>query len=46
MAIITVKQIEMVEVLSVNPSSIIFDLDGGTETFTITSNTAWTIELI
>lgn len=45
MAIITVKQIEMVEVLSVNPSSIIFDLDGGTETFTITSNTAWTIEL-
>ena len=45
MGFITVTQMDMVEVLSVNPSTITFDIDGGTETFTITSNTSWTIEL-
>ena len=44
MATITVTQGEMVETLSVNPSSIIFDTRGGTASFTISSNTKWTIE--
>lgn len=44
MATITVTQGEMVETLSVNPSSIIFDTRGGTASFTISSNTTWTIE--
>lgn len=44
MATITVTQGEMVETLSVNPSSIIFDTKGGTASFTISSNTSWTIE--
>ena len=44
MATITVTQGEMVETLSVNPSSIIFDTRGGTASFTISSNTSWTIE--
>ena len=44
MATITVRQGEMVETLSVNPSSIIFDTRGGTASFTISSNTSWTIE--
>lgn len=46
LATITVTQREFVEELSIYPSSIRFDEDGGTKTFTITSNTSWTIELI
>ena len=46
MATITVTQGKMVETLSVNPSSIIFDTRGGTASFTISSNTSWTIEEI
>ena len=46
METITVTQREFVEELSIYPSSIRFDEDGGTKTFTITSNTSWTIELI
>ena len=41
---ITVTQDGLVETLSVSPSSLVFDSNGGTATFTITSNTNWTIE--
>lgn len=41
---ITVVQEKFVEELFVTPSSIFFDVDGGTATLTITSNTKWTIE--
>lgn len=40
---ITVNQSGLVEEITVNPSTIIFDADGGTATFTITSNTNWII---
>lgn len=45
LATVTVTQEKLVETLSVIPSSILIHSDGGTQTFTITSNTAWTIEL-
>ena len=44
LATITVEQGGVEELLSVNPSIITFDSTGGTATFTITSNTNWTIE--
>lgn len=40
---IKVTQGKLVEVISINPSSIVFDAEGGTATITITSNTSWTI---
>lgn len=46
MATITVTQGKMIEELNVNPSTIIFDARGGTASFTISSNTSWTIEEI
>lgn len=41
---ITVTQDGFAETLLVSPSSLVFDSNGGTATFTITSNTNWTIE--
>lgn len=41
---IAVNQQGFAATLSVFPSSILFDSNGGTATFTITSNTNWTIE--
>ena len=46
MATITVTQEKFVEQLVISPSAIEYDQDGGNATITITSNTAWTIELI
>lgn len=43
LATIKVTQGKLVEIINVNPSSITFDVNGGTATFTITSNTTWTI---
>jgi hypothetical protein len=43
LATIKVTQGKLVEVISINPSSIVFDANGGTATFTINSNTTWTI---
>lgn len=43
LATIRVTQGKLVEVITINPSSIVFDADGGTATFTINSNTTWTI---
>lgn len=40
---IKVTQGKLVEVISINPSSIVFDAEGGTATFTVMSNTSWTI---
>ncbi|MEE0267506.1 MAG: BACON domain-containing carbohydrate-binding protein [Bacteroidales bacterium] len=40
---IKVTQGKLVEVISINPSSIVFDVEGGTATFTVMSNTTWTI---
>ena len=34
---------KLVEVISINPSTIVFNAEGGTATFTINSNTSWTI---
>lgn len=45
LATIKVTQGKLVEVISINPSSIVFDAEGGTATITITSNTTWRIEL-
>ena len=46
LATITVNQDGLVEVITVNPSTITFDADGGTATFTINSNTSWNITLM
>lgn len=43
---IKVTQGKLVEVISINPSSIVFDAEGGTATFTINSNTSWNILLM
>lgn len=43
LATIKVTQGKLVEVISINPSSIVFDAEGGTATFTVMSNTSWTI---
>lgn len=43
LATIKVTQGKLVEVISINPSSIVFDAEGGTATFTVMSNTTWTI---
>ena len=43
LATITVNQDGLVEVITVNPSTIVFDAEGGTATFTINSNTSWNI---
>lgn len=43
LATIKVIQGKLVEVITINPSSIVFDAEGGTATITITSNTTWTI---
>lgn len=45
LATIKVTQGKLVEVISINPSSIVFDSEGGTATITITSNTTWRIEI-
>ena len=45
LATITVNQSGLVEDITVNPSTIIFEAEGGTATFTISSNTTWTIEI-
>lgn len=44
LATIIVKQAGFQEQIYVNPSTIRFDYTGGTATFTITSNTNWTID--
>ena len=46
LATITVNQSGLVEVLTVNPSTITFDAEGGTATFTVNSNTSWNITLM
>ena len=46
LATITVNQSGLVEVITVNPSTITFDAEGGTATFTINSNTSWNITLM
>ena len=46
LATITVNQGKLVEVISINPSSIVFNTEGGTATFTINSNTSWNILLM
>ena len=46
LATITVNQSGLVEVITVNPSTITFDAEGGTATFTINSNTSWNILLM
>lgn len=43
--IISVSQAEFIEDLSVEPTSIVFDSEGGTATITIKSNSDWTIEI-
>ena len=43
LATITVNQSGLVEELIVNPSTVAFFAEGGTATFTITSNTSWDI---
>lgn len=43
LATIKVTQGKLVEVISINPSSIVFNAEGGTATFTVMSNTSWTI---
>ena len=43
---IKVTQGKLVEVISINPSTITFDAEGGTATFTINSNTSWNILLM
>lgn len=43
LATITINQGKLVEYITINPSSIVFDAEGGTATFTINSNTSWTI---
>ena len=43
LATIKVTQGKLVEVISINPSSIVFNAEGGTATFTVMSNTTWTI---
>lgn len=43
LATIKVTQGRLVEVISINPSSIVFDAEGGTATFTVMSNTTWDI---
>lgn len=45
MATITVSQTKFIETITVSPSTITFEAGGGTASFTITSNTSWTIEL-
>lgn len=40
---IKVTQGKLVEVITINPSSIVFNAEGGTATFTVMSNTSWTI---
>ena len=40
---IKVTQGKLVEVISINPSTIVFNAEGGTATFTVMSNTTWTI---
>lgn len=40
---IKVTQGKLVEVISINPSTITFNAEGGTATFTVMSNTTWTI---
>lgn len=42
---VNVKQLKFVEDLRVEPSSVMFDADGGTATITISSNADWTIEI-
>lgn len=44
LATITVNQDPAPEYINVVPNSLVFDADGGTATFTITSNTNWTIQ--
>ena len=46
LATITVNQDGLVEVITVNPSTIVFDAEGGTATFTINSNTSWNITVM
>lgn len=46
MATITVTQERFVEMISINPSAIEFDENGGNATVEITSNTSWIIELM
>ena len=46
LATITVNQSGLVEVITVNPSTITFDAEGGTATFTINSNTSWNITVM
>ena len=46
LATITVNQDGLVEVITVNPSTITFDAEGGTATFTINSNTSWNITVM
>lgn len=46
LATITVNQDGLVEVITVNPSTIVFDAEGGTATFIINSNTSWNITLM
>ena len=46
LATITVNQDGLVEVITVNPTTIVFDAEGGTATFTINSNTSWNITLM
>ena len=43
---IKVTQGKLVEVISINPSTITFNAEGGTATFTINSNTSWNILLM
>ena len=43
LATVNVTQGKLVEVISINPSTIVFDAEGGTATFTVMSNTTWTI---
>ncbi len=46
LATITVNQDGLVETITVNPSTITFDAEGGTATFTINSNTSWNITVM
>ena len=46
LATINVTQGKLVEVISINPSTIVFDAEGGTATFTINSNTSWNITVM
>lgn len=42
---IKVTQGKLVEVITLTPSSVVFDAEGGTATITVSSNTSWTILL-